>query len=88
MSPRRLDGEPVAFAFFHNYSTWRGRRGLYLEDSMSDRMPADEAAVAILTQLAALATMRLRAWSGLCWTGIAARATSTSRWALDPSTAG
>jgi GNAT superfamily N-acetyltransferase len=24
---------PVAFAlFFHNYSTWQGRRGLYLED--------------------------------------------------------
>lgn len=24
---------PVGFAlFFHNYSTWRGRRGLYLED--------------------------------------------------------
>jgi GNAT superfamily N-acetyltransferase len=28
----RGDG-PVAFAlFFHNYSTWQGRRGLYLED--------------------------------------------------------
>jgi GNAT superfamily N-acetyltransferase len=27
------DGRPVGFAlFFHNYSTWRGRRGLYLED--------------------------------------------------------
>lgn len=26
-------GEPVAFAvFFHNFSTWLGRRGLYLED--------------------------------------------------------
>jgi GNAT superfamily N-acetyltransferase len=26
-------GEPVAFAlFFHNFSTWMGRRGLYLED--------------------------------------------------------
>ncbi len=26
-------GEPVAFAlFFHNFSTWTGRRGLYLED--------------------------------------------------------
>lgn len=25
--------EPAGFAlFFHNYSTWRGRRGLYLED--------------------------------------------------------
>lgn len=28
-----LDGEPVGFAlFFHNYSTFLGRRGLYLED--------------------------------------------------------
>jgi GNAT superfamily N-acetyltransferase len=27
------DGRPAGFAlFFHNYSTWRGRRGLYLED--------------------------------------------------------
>jgi GNAT superfamily N-acetyltransferase len=26
-------GEPVCFAlFFHNFSTWLGRRGLYLED--------------------------------------------------------
>ncbi len=28
-----VDGEVVGFAlFFHSYSTWRGRRGLYLED--------------------------------------------------------
>jgi len=28
-----LDGEPAGFAlFFHNYSTWKGRRGLYIED--------------------------------------------------------
>lgn len=28
-----LDGEPIAFAvFFHNFSTFLGRRGLYLED--------------------------------------------------------
>lgn len=28
-----LAGEPVGFAlFFHNFSTWTGRRGLYLED--------------------------------------------------------
>lgn len=28
-----LEGEPVGFAlFFHNYSTWLGRPGLYLED--------------------------------------------------------
>jgi GNAT superfamily N-acetyltransferase len=28
-----LDGAPVGFAlFFHNYSTWEGRPGLFLED--------------------------------------------------------
>ena len=27
------EGEPAAFAlFFHNFSTWEGRKGLYLED--------------------------------------------------------
>jgi GNAT superfamily N-acetyltransferase len=27
------DGEPLGFAlFFHNFSTWTGKRGLYLED--------------------------------------------------------
>ena len=27
------EGEPVGFAlFFHNFSTWTGRKGLYLED--------------------------------------------------------
>lgn len=29
----RWNGEPAGFAlFFHNYSTWQGRPGLYLED--------------------------------------------------------
>jgi GNAT superfamily N-acetyltransferase len=28
-----LDGQPAGFAlFFHNYSTWEGRAGLYVED--------------------------------------------------------
>ena len=28
-----IDGAPAGFAlFFHNFSTWTGRRGLYLED--------------------------------------------------------
>jgi GNAT superfamily N-acetyltransferase len=28
-----VDGQPAGFAlFFHNFSTWLGRRGLYLED--------------------------------------------------------
>lgn len=29
----QVDGEPAGFAlFFHNFSTWLGQRGLYLED--------------------------------------------------------
>ena len=32
-SAGKLDGEPIGFAlFFHNFSTFLGRRGLYLED--------------------------------------------------------
>jgi GNAT superfamily N-acetyltransferase len=32
-----LDGTAVGFAlFFHNYSTWQGRRGLHLEDLYVD----------------------------------------------------
>ncbi len=28
-----VDGKPVGFAlFFHNFSTWEGKKGLYLED--------------------------------------------------------
>ena len=28
-----MDGKPIAFAlFFHNFSTFTGKRGLYLED--------------------------------------------------------
>ena len=28
-----IDGEPAGFAlYFHNFSTWTGKRGLYLED--------------------------------------------------------
>lgn len=28
-----IDGQPVGFAlFFHNFSTWAGRKGLYIED--------------------------------------------------------
>ncbi|MDA0364997.1 MAG: GNAT family N-acetyltransferase, partial [Chloroflexi bacterium] len=50
-------GEPVAFAlFFHNYSTWEGRPGLYLEDLYVDE-PARGAGVgrALMAALARLA---------------------------------
>ena len=54
------NGEPVAFAlFFHNYSTFLGRRGLYLED-LFVRPPYRRKGYArkLLAHLAALAVER------------------------------
>lgn len=67
-----LDAEPVGFAlFFHNYSTWRGRRGLYLEDLfVSERHRGSGAGGALLRALAELATERGCArmeWAVLDW---------------------
>ena len=65
-------GEPVGFAlFFHNFSTWTGRRGLYLED-LYVTPTARGAGVgrALLRHLAALAVERGCArfeWSVLDW---------------------
>ncbi|MFO0636677.1 MAG: GNAT family N-acetyltransferase [Nannocystaceae bacterium] len=67
-----LDGAPVGFAlFFHNYSTWRGRRGLYLEDLYVTPV-ARGAGVgkALLQHLAQLAVQRGCArfeWAVLDW---------------------
>ena len=65
-------GEPVGFAlFFHNFSTWQGRRGLYLEDLYVT--PAARGAGvgrALLSHLAGLAVTRGCArfeWSVLDW---------------------
>lgn len=67
-----LDAEPVGFAlFFHNYSTWRGRRGLYLEDLfVSERHRGSGAGRALLSALARLAMERGCArmeWAVLDW---------------------
>ncbi|MBX7082538.1 MAG: GNAT family N-acetyltransferase [Nannocystaceae bacterium] len=66
------DGDPVGFAlFFHNYSTWRGRPGLYLEDLYVT--PAARGAgvgKALLQHLAQLAVQRGCArfeWAVLDW---------------------
>ena len=67
-----LDGAAVGFAlFFHNYSTWRGRRGIWLEDLFV--LPEHRgrgAGKALLRRVAALATERGCArveWTVLDW---------------------
>lgn len=63
---------PVGFAlFFHNYSTWRGRRGLYLEDLyVPPALRGRGIGKALLVRLAAIAVERGCArmeWSVLDW---------------------
>jgi len=65
-------GEPVGFAlFFHNFSTWTGRRGLYLEDLyVTPEARGRGVGGALLRHLAALAVERGCArfeWSVLDW---------------------
>ena len=68
----RWDGAPVGFAVFcHNYSTWLGRRGLYLEDLYV--RPAQRGlgiGKALLVELARLALERgcgRMEWAVLDW---------------------
>jgi GNAT superfamily N-acetyltransferase len=68
----RLDGEPVGFAlFFHNYSTFVGKPGLYLEDLFVE--PAHRGkgvGKALLQRLAAIAIERdcgRMEWAVLDW---------------------
>lgn len=66
------DGEPVAFAlFFHNFSTFLGRRGLYLEDLyVRPQARRRGHGKAMLSHLAALALARgcgRFEWSVLDW---------------------
>ncbi len=66
------DGEALGFAlFFHNYSTWRGRPGLYLEDLfVPERHRGRGVGSALLTRLAAIAVERGCArmeWAVLDW---------------------
>ncbi|MFT3977272.1 MAG: GNAT family N-acetyltransferase [Sphingomonas bacterium] len=66
------DGEPIGFAlFFHNFSTWAGKRGLYLEDLyVTPAARGSGAGKALLAHLAALAVDRDCArfeWSVLDW---------------------
>jgi GNAT superfamily N-acetyltransferase len=66
------DGTPIAFAlFFHNFSTWTGRRSLYLEDLyVTEAARGSGAGKALLVALAKIAIKRGCArfeWSVLDW---------------------
>jgi GNAT superfamily N-acetyltransferase len=68
----RADGEVAGFAlFFHNYSTFRGRPGLYLEDLyVRPQYRGRGYGKALLTHLAGLAVRRRCArmeWAVLDW---------------------
>lgn len=71
-----VDSQPVGFAlFFHNYSTWLGKRGIYLED-LFVRPPARKHGVgfALLRELARLAVERNCGrveWAVLNWNELA-----------------
>ena len=67
-----LDGEPAGFAlWFHNYSTWTGKPGLYLEDLFV--VPEERGAGAGRALLKALARIAVRRgcgrleWAVLDW---------------------
>ena len=67
-----LDGAAAGFAlFFRNYSTWRGRPGLFLEDLLVlERYRRNGIGRALLGRLAALAVERgygRMEWSVLDW---------------------
>jgi GNAT superfamily N-acetyltransferase len=67
-----VDGEAVGFAlFFQNYSTWRGKPGIYLEDLfVPPRLRGNGIGRALLQSLAAIACQRgcpRMEWSVLDW---------------------
>jgi GNAT superfamily N-acetyltransferase len=66
------DGQPAGFAlFFHNFSTWLGRRGLYLEDLfVRPEFRGRGVGLVLMTYLAQLAVERgcgRFEWSVLDW---------------------
>ncbi len=67
-----MDGTPVGFAlFFHNFSTWTGRKGLYLEDLyVTTEARGSGVGTALLRHLAGIAIDRDCArfeWAVLDW---------------------
>ena len=64
--------KPAGFAlFFHNFSTWLGKPGLYLEDLfVRESMRGKGIGKALLLHLAGIARERgAGGWNGACWTG-------------------
>ena len=71
-----LGDDPVGFAlFFHNYSTWLGKRGIYLEDLfVRPRARKHGVGYALLRELARIAVERdcgRLDWSVLNWNEMA-----------------
>src|SRR3954468_12887996 len=71
-----LGEDPAGFAlFFHNYSTWLGKRGIYLEDLfVRPRARKNGVGYALLRELARLAVERdcgRLDWSVLNWNELA-----------------
>ena len=71
-----LGDEPVGFAlFFHNYSTWLGKRGIYLEDLfVSPSARKHRVGYALLRELARIALQRDCGrvdWAVLNWNELA-----------------
>ena len=67
-----VDGEPVGFAlFFHNFSTFKGQRGLYLEDIFVDKefrgRGYGKALLLQLTKIAVERKCRRMEWVVLNW---------------------
>ena len=67
-----IDAVPIGFAlFFHNFSTWKGKRGIYLEDLyVTPAARGSGAGKALLRRIARLAVERGCArfeWSVLDW---------------------
>ena len=72
----RVDGEAVGFAlFFHNFSTWTGRRGIYLEDLFvrpSGRgLGAGRVLLETLAQIAKARGCARMDWAVLDWSDLA-----------------
>ncbi|HEX9311108.1 MAG TPA: GNAT family N-acetyltransferase [Gemmatimonadaceae bacterium] len=71
-----LDDEPAGFAlFFHNYSTWLGKRGIYLEDLfVRPRARKHGIGFGLLRELARIAVSRNCGrvdWAVLNWNELA-----------------